>query len=174
MPAPRPTRAQWAEARALYEEDGLEAYQIAVEIKVGVRALHRCIKLQKWRSPYDPMPGLDEAAQSAVRNIAAQRARLRRLCRVIDIKLKLMERRVTSQMEQTEDRAVSAADHERDVRSIASLSRQLAQVKEMQADLERVAGGLPVTLSDAELFLEADRFRRELAERLARFIPAPG
>ena len=49
--------------------------------------------------------------------------------------------------------------------------KNIEQVKEMQADLDRVAGGQPATAADAELFAEAERFRQEIAERLARFVP---
>ena len=71
------------------------------------------------------------------------------------------------------DGHLPAADHERDARAFGAMIKNIEQVKEMQADLDRVAGGQPATAADAELFAEAERFRREIAERLARFIPAP-
>ena len=90
----------------------------------------------------------------------------------MDTKLRLMERRMEAQMTNLEEgRDLPSADHERDTRTFGAMIKNIEQVKEMQADLDRVAGGQPETAADAELFAEAERFRREIAERLARFIP---
>jgi hypothetical protein len=71
------------------------------------------------------------------------------------------------------EKQVPAVDRERDARAVASLVRSLDKMTEIAADLDRTSGGQPKsTDADAdELFAEADRFRRELAERLAKFIP---
>jgi hypothetical protein len=85
-----------------------------------------------------------------------------------------MERRMEKQMAnlETNNADLPSADHERDARAFGTMIKNIDQVKEMQADLDRVAGGQPATAADAELFAEADRFRRDIAQRLARFIPA--
>ena len=89
--------------------------------------------------------------------------------------ISLLERRMEAQMTNLDEgKDLTSADHERDTRTFGAMIKNIEQVKEMQADLERVAGGQPKSAADAELFAEADRFRREIAERLARFIPPAG
>ena len=69
---------------------------------------------------------------------------------------------------QNDDGIQSAADHERDTRAIGGLINQLAKISEYEADLDRPAGqGDDFAIVAAE----AERYRRELAERLARLIP---
>lgn len=98
---------------------------------------------------------------------------IRRLYAAIDTKLKLMERRMQRQITNfTRGKDLTSADHERDTRAFGTMIKNIEQVKEMQADLDTVAQGQPATAADAELFAEADRYRREIAERLARFVPA--
>ena len=105
--------------------------------------------------------------------MAARRKLIQRLYKAMDTKLNLMERRMKTQLTNLRKAGsdLPSADHERDARAFGTIIKNIDQVKEMQADLERVAGGQPATAADAELFAEADRFRREIAERLARFIP---
>ena len=76
-----------------------------------------------------------------------------------------MEAQMTKLIDDGTD--LPSADHERDTRTFGAMIKNIEQVKEMQADLDRVAGGQPATAADAELIAEADRFRREIAERLA-------
>ncbi len=70
----------------------------------------------------------------------------------------------------------TAADHERDTRAIGALIANLSRVTEIEADLERIpgspsAGTGPVDQQgDRQLADEAERFRREVAERLARIV----
>ena len=112
------------------------------------------------------------ALPTRTRPSAALRELIQRLYKAMDTKLKLMERRMETQIANLEKGAdLTSADHERDARAFGAMIKNIEQVKEMQADLDRVAGGQPATAADAELFAEAERFRQEIAERLARFIP---
>lgn len=171
----RLTEQQWAEARALYEEKGVSALDIAVRFGLHHRTVTRRAKDEAWRRPdADPM-SKRAAAYFEADSVAARRAIIRRLYKAIDTKLKLMERRMQKQLQRLEKgKDLPSADHERDTRTFGGLIKTIAQVTEMQAELDRVARGQPATAADAELFAEADGFRREIAERLARFIPAAG
>ncbi len=63
--------------------------------------------------------------------------------------------------------ASTAGDHERDTRAIGGLITQLGKISEFAADLNRPTGQDNASATVAE---EADRYRRKLAERLARLV----
>lgn len=114
------------------------------------------------------------ATGSAARSLKARRALVRRLYTAIDTKLQQMERRMAHDMA-TEERSsgTTAADHERDTRAIGALIANLSRVTEIEADLERIPGTAAVPAAqqgDRQLADEAERFRREVAERLARLV----
>jgi hypothetical protein len=175
MRAVRLTEEQWAEARALYEGQRLSSGKVASRYGVHHQTVLRRARLEGWRRPDGGPPSQGATASFEALTVAARRALVQRLYKAIDTKLKLMERRMHKQIGSLDgDKALSSADHERDARALGTIIKTIGQVKEMQADLDRVAGGQPATAADAELFAEADRFRREIAERLARFVPAAG
>lgn len=114
--------------------------------------------------------------------LATRRKLLNRLYQAIDTKLRLMERRMHSEITALEaskpggsaDTAgMSPADHERETRAFGALVKTINSVKDMQAELDRIATGTADTAADARLTADADRYRRDIAERLARFVP-PG
>lgn len=105
--------------------------------------------------------------------LKARRALVRRLYKAIDTKLKQMERRMAHDMATKDGNAdTTAADHERDTRAIGTLIANLSRVTEIEADLERLPGSASLTdqQGDRQLADEAERFRREVAERLARLV----
>ncbi len=121
--------------------------------------------------------------------IAKRRAILNRLTNAIDTKLTLLERRFERELTglSVTGKALSAADFERDTRNIGLLIKNLEQVTEFDhAHLlaRRATGGgtsqlhgaaaKSVNLAAAALADEADRLRRELAERLQRLVDPAG
>ncbi len=67
----------------------------------------------------------------------------------------------------------TAADHERDTRAIGALIANLSRVTEIEADLERIPGTAAAPIdqqAEHQLADEAERFRREVAERLERLV----
>ncbi|MGE3699758.1 MAG: hypothetical protein AB7G08_13260 [Hyphomicrobiaceae bacterium] len=171
----RLSKQQWAEARAHYEEHGLGPDAIAVRFGLHHRTVRRRIREDGWRRAGEPPKEAQDAASFEALTVAARRALVQRLYKAIDTKLKLMERRMLKQMVNLgKGSDLPSADHERDARALGTIIKTIDQVKEMQADLDRVAGGQTATPADAELFAEAERFRREIAERLARFVPPAG
>jgi hypothetical protein len=76
-----------------------------------------------------------------------------------------METRMQSEIEKPDGGTTSAADHERDARSIGTLIKSLEKVTEIETAAARSTG----TTDDARALAdEADRLRTELAERLQR------
>jgi len=89
---------------------------------------------------------------------AAQRAVIARLYRAISLKLEHMEKRMAS------GKARSAQDEERESRALATLINNFEKVTEAVAELDQEraatrAGGIGA---------DAERMRREIAERLER------
>ena len=67
-----------------------------------------------------------------------------------------------------------ATDHERETRSIGALIDNLEKITEMEAGLGKSAGKPGAAIAATDLADEADRCRRELADRLARIVEAAG
>ena len=171
------TPEQWAEVRRLRDDPGLSTLKIAHRMGVSPTTIKRHAKRQGWAPRRAGPKNARRPASFEALTVASRRSLIQRLYKAMDTKLKLMERRLEKQIENLDHDNVAdlpAVDHERDARTFGAMIRNIEQVKEMQADLDRVAGGQPATADDAELFAEADRFRREIAERLARFIPPAG
>lgn len=114
----------------------------------------------------------------------ARRQLVDRLYQAIDTKLKLMERRMNSEIRALEAvateeggasvaPALSAADHERETRAFGALVKTINSVRQMQAELDHIADNAPPAASaaDARLAADADRYRRDIAQRLAKFVP---
>jgi hypothetical protein len=120
-------------------------------------------------------PSAQRAAPSA---LGVRRQLISRLYRAIDTKLKLMERRMHSEINAIEQGApedpagLTAADHERETRAFGALVKTINSVRQMQAELEDLVSANPnTTAADARLAADADRYRRDIAQRLAKFVP---
>lgn len=123
--------------------------------------------------PAPPHAVKREVPLPAATTLKARRALVRRLYKAIDTKLKQMERRMAHDIASTDGSSdTTAADHERDTRAIGALIANLSRVTEIEADLERLPGSASPadTQGDRQLADEAERFRREVAERLARLV----
>ena len=119
--------------------------------------------------------------------IAYRRAIVQRLYAVIDAKLSLLERRFARDMANLETgkgKAVTSADNERDIRAIGTMIKTLEQMTDYDhgtdpgksigrsgtASLLSGAAAKSAALAATQLADEADRLRRELGERLQRFV----
>ena len=171
MRAVRLTPSQWEEARQLRKRLGLSLREIAARFGVHPSTVQHRAAAEGWSLP-SAAKGKGRDGARSPRSVVGRRQLIQRLYKAMDTKLRLMERRMEAQMANLDEgKDLTSADHERDTRMFGAMIKNIEQVKEMQADLDRVAGGQPATAADAELFAEAERFRREIAERLARFIP---
>ncbi len=138
--------------------------------------------------PAPKQPAIEAATPPArpARALKVRRQLISRLYRAIDTKLKLMERRMNSEIHALdalsgnsagpadESLTLTAADHERETRAFGALVKTINSVRQMQAELEHLANAnttaAPST-ADARLAADADRYRRDIAERLAKFVP---
>lgn len=141
-------------------------------------------------APAAPAGSKRRAAPATAR--AVRRQLIARLYRAIDTKLKLMERRMNSEIDAidsggalpaTDDPttagARTSADHERETRAFGALVKTINSVRQMQAELDTLANAhtahtassVPPSAADARLAADAERYRRDIAERLAKFVP---
>ena len=102
---------------------------------------------------------------------AARRRLLERLVAAISMKLEQLERRMSIDL--ANDEETTATDHERETRAIGALIDNLEKIRELETALAPAPGksGPAVTTDLAD---EADRCRRELADRLSRLVEAAG
>ena len=92
---------------------------------------------------------------------------LDRLVAAISRKLEQLEHRMALDL----DDAATATDHDRESRAIGALIDNLGKITEMETGLARTSGKSDAT----DIAGDADRWRRELAGRLAKIVgPAPG
>ncbi|MGD9803796.1 MAG: hypothetical protein AB7E81_17415 [Hyphomicrobiaceae bacterium] len=101
---------------------------------------------------------------------ASRRRLLDRLVAAIDMKLEQLERRMTNDLAVGED--ATATDHEREARAIGALIDNLEKITEIETGLGTIAGKSGSAAIATDLADEADRCRRELAERLHRIVEA--
>ena len=99
---------------------------------------------------------------------AARRRLLGRLVAAISMKLEQLERRMTIDL--ADGDSATATDHERETRAIGALIDNLEKLRELEAGYAKPAGQSGSTATD--LADEAERCRRELAQRLARLVDA--
>ncbi len=98
---------------------------------------------------------------------AARRRLLERLVVAISMKLEQLERRMSIDL--ASDEEMTATDHERETRAIGALIDNLEKIRELETGLVPSTGKSgPAATTD--LADEADRCRRELAERLSRLV----
>lgn len=157
----------WQEIERLVRTTDLSYYAISAQTGGAVSTIRDRAIRYGWR-------GIKAGKSSGKRRTSAKsaadtrRALIQRFYKAIDTKLKQMEQRMKSEMEKDDD-GQSAADHERDTRAIGGLINQLAKLSEYETDLDRPNAGQGEDF--AAVAAEAERYRRELAERLARLVP---
>ena len=105
-------------------------------------------------------------------SIAARRRLLDRLVAAISMKLEQLERRMSKDLAQGDD--TPATDHERETRAIGALIDNLEKITEMETGLRSATAkrGAKSAASATDLADEAERCRRELADRLSRLVEA--
>ncbi|MEZ5818322.1 MAG: hypothetical protein R3D44_14680 [Hyphomicrobiaceae bacterium] len=118
------------------------------------------------------VPVVPRIAPRLLATSEARRRLLDRLVAAISMKLEQLERRMTSDLAAGED--ATATDHEREARAIGALIDNLEKITEIETGLGNAAGKSGTTAASTDLADEADRCRRELAERLHRIVEAAG
>jgi hypothetical protein len=174
------TPEQWAEARRL-RADGATYGTIGRQLGVAERLIAERARKDGWAGPARSKraaagsgaargcPGQAlPAASAGVRSTLA-----RRIYRIADVKLKILELRVRKQLESAVQGDGDLTLNEQDTSDIASLIKTIEQATELEADVNPNAGGAAGGRSaDAEgRASAAESFRREIAQRIETLIP---
>lgn len=115
--------------------------------------------------------GDGDPSAAPVPSPAARRRLLERLVTAISMKLEQLERRLANDLARPDDG--TATDHERETRAIGSLIDNLDKLRELEAGYAKPTGQSgPAAAAATDLADEAERCRRELAERLSRLVDA--
>jgi hypothetical protein len=188
----------WAAVRRRYEETQDSITIICADAGIAKSRFETVRKREQWRrrnpKPFPPLrktaaptqierddeieelPPPDPSAPAlaiAPRLLAtpvARRRLLERLVAAISMKLEQLERRMTNDLAAGEDS--TATDHEREARAIGALIDNLDKITEIETGLGKPAGKSGSTVPATDLADEAERCRRELAERLHRIVEA--
>lgn len=181
--------AAWAEARRLYAAGELTLVSIAATLGASVGQLRRRAKAEGWvrgrpgaaerrrstpartgqgkasakpdRSADGKGPGASGTdGQAEAGNVRV--AVVNRLYRAIDSKLKRLESRMQS------GKTLTAADSERETRELGTMVRSFEKVTELATDLERSRQPAGASRRGDVSAADAERMRREIAERLER------
>jgi transposase-like protein len=158
---------QWEEIRRLYLENQESLTTLAARFGVNRTTISQRAAREGW-----PSRKVLGDASLLTATVKVRRKLIRRLYKAIDTKLKLMERRMQLQMNRLDKgKDMPSADHERDTRGISALIKSFDQVTEIATDFDRTADGRSKSAA-AALASEADAFRREIAARLEKLVPA--
>lgn len=104
-------------------------------------------------------------------SIAARRLLLDRLVAAIAMKLTQLERSMTKDLAAPDKGDASSTDHEKETRAIGAIIDNLEKITEMETGIGRNINGKRDAAA-TDLGHEAERCRRELAERLQRIVEA--
>jgi hypothetical protein len=159
----------WAEIRRAYAETSRPLTEIAARFGLTPRRIRARAQKEGWPARNTAKGEAKrtndaDAARAPKRSATlptprAQRALIGRLYRAISLKLEHMEMRMAS------GEARSAQDEERESRALATLINNFEKVTEAVAGLDHGRDGAPTA---GRAGADAERMRREIAERLER------
>jgi len=162
---------QWAEARRLRSE-GATFTSIAKHLGLKKNSVASRAKREGWPSPTQANSKTKATLPEDTANV--RRGLARRVYRVMDLNLSLMELRMEKQLKQAKkqrDGDMPAGDVEKDMRQLAATMKTIEQATELDPDLHRAADGGAKSSDAATRASEADARRREIAERLEGLVP---
>jgi hypothetical protein len=173
----------WAEIRKAYEETSEPVTELAARCGIARSTVHVRAARESWglRRPVGvrvvPLPRVARTPVANVHALAERitprepdtaEARVRRMLGIIDLQLDQMESRMTS------GQPMTTQDEERQARAFGAIAGNLEKITEAAADIFREAGhdGAANGHGDGRGLeaqrAEAERPRREIAERLER------
>ena len=166
---------QWAEARRLRGE-GATFAAVAEQLGIGAQTVRHRARKEGWPSPGgSPARATRKSKASSLPTDTEdiRRGLARRLYRVMDHNLELMEIRMHKQLKDAKrkDAVIPAGDVEKDMRQLAATMKTIEQATELDPDLHRAADGGAKSSDAATRASEADARRREIAERLEGLVP---
>ena len=169
---------QWADARRLRAE-GANFTAIGEAFNVSRDAISKRAKREGWDMPAasgSPVARAQSAAPLPNDILQARRSLSRRILRILDLDLKIMERRMEKRLDAADKADKNAADPEgmskEEIERLGTFKKTIQDHTEYAPDTDRAVRGAAHRAATAEtLASEADAFRRELAERIAKLIP---
>jgi hypothetical protein len=175
MPRPPLTPEQWAQARRL-RDGGATFAAIAREIGAHESTIAGRARLEGWPRPAGSLPAAPRGTGATHRTESIadiRRSVVTRYYRVMDLNLELMELHMKKQVKDAKKRGANPAsiDPDKNMRPVTAVTKSLSQAKELDADLDRAAGGGPTASNPGSAASEEEAFRREIAERLEKLIP---
>jgi hypothetical protein len=175
MPRPPLTPEQWAQARRL-RDGGATFAAIAREIGAHESTIASRARLEGWPRPAGSLPAAPRGTGAFQRTESIADIRhsvLTRYYRVMNLNLELMELHMKKQVKDAKKRGANPAsiDPDKNMRPMTAVTKSLSQAKELDADLDRAAGGGPTSSNPGPAASEEEAFRREIAERLEKLIP---
>lgn len=182
LPRPFPGRVPRPPSRASGMKRGPAATRGTSTRTASARARTRTPTRPPKAATASPPPGPAAPPRSArPSSPATRRLLLGRLVAAISLKLEQLERRMTEDLatpgrtarsrKTAAGRSSTATDHERETRAIGALIDNLGKITEIETGIESRTRGRTAAAAH-ELADEADRRRRELAERLERLVRA--
>ena len=165
---------QWADARRLRAE-GANFTTIGEAFNVSRDAISKRAKREGWDAPASTEPGGAPARPAApLPNdiLQVRRSLSRRVLRILDLDLRIMEQRMQKRLNAAEDAADPEGMSKEEVERLGTFKKTIQDHTEYAPDTDRSVRGAAHRAAAAEaLASEADIFRRELAERIAKLIP---
>lgn len=162
-------------------EAGRSFAAVAQHFAVAPSTVRTRARKEGWGAGTDAAAALDKpaaprraAGTPSTFAEAARRLLTRRLFKVLDIRLRMMELRMQSQLENAATGNLPPdEDEERIARQLGTLIKTIEQITELDPEPRTAAGGGHTDQSNdrAAAASEADAFRREIAERLEALLP---
>jgi hypothetical protein len=165
---------QWADARRLRDE-GANFAAIGKALSVSGDTISKRARREGWDAPAasgSPTAKAQPAPPLPNDILQARRSLSRRILRILDLDLRIMEQRMQKRLDAADKEADPAGMSEDEVKRLATFKKAIQDHTEYAPDTDRaVRGAANSAAAAAALASEADVFRRELAERIAKLIP---
>jgi hypothetical protein len=170
---------QWADARRLRAE-GADFTSIGKAFGLSRDAIAKRARRDGWEAPAAPprrasRTNARDAAPLPNDILQARRALSRRILRILDLDLRIMEHRMQKRLNAADQQAEPAGMSDDEVKRLGTFNKTIQDHTEHAPDTDRAVRGAAnsaaASAAAAALASEADVFRRELAERIAKLIP---
>ncbi len=143
--------SKWAAVAEAYAAGALTVAQICAKYGITQKALYTRARKQNWPRRRGPASGRKRAPGPGT----ARKALIARLYQALERKMSEFELRLS-------EGAQTAADHERDTRTLNTMVRLFERLSALDEKASQASGG------DADLNADARALREDLARRLDR------
>lgn len=166
---------QWADARRLRAE-GANFTAIGKAFSISRDAISKRAKREGWdtapTATGTPIAKGQPAPPLPTDILQARRSLSRRILRILDLDLRIMEQRMQKRLNAADKASDPEGMSREEVERLGTFKKTIQDHTEYAPDTDRaVRGAANPAASAAALASEADVFRRELAERIAKLIP---